>query len=68
MRCAMKCDGRSVDALQERPAGLQQAQHYRDGLRILLTIVGLMRRERPLIFFTAIFAFFAVLFHIGIPV
>jgi len=55
---------------KERPAGsASKLNTYRDGLRILLTIVGLMRRERPLIFFTAIFAFFALFsFTIGIPV
>jgi len=55
---------------KERPAGsASKLNAYRDGLRILLTIVGLMRRERPLIFFTAIFAFFALFsFTIGIPV
>ena len=55
---------------KERPAGsASKLNTYRDGLRILLTIVGLMRRERPLIFFTAIFVFFALFsFTIGIPV
>jgi glycosyltransferase involved in cell wall biosynthesis len=55
---------------RERPAGsASKLNTYRDGIRILLTIVGLMRRERPLIFFTSIFAFFALLsFAIGIPV
>ena len=55
---------------KERPAGsISKLNTYKDGLRILLTIVGLMRRERPLIFFTSIFAFFAIFaFAIGIPV
>ncbi|MBU6299866.1 MAG: glycosyltransferase, partial [Alphaproteobacteria bacterium] len=55
---------------KERPAGsTSKLNTYRDGVRILLTIAGLMRRERPLIFFSFFFAFFAVLsFVIGIPV
>jgi glycosyltransferase involved in cell wall biosynthesis len=55
---------------KERPEGsASKLSTYRDGFRILLTIVGLMRRERPLIFFTSIFAFFALFsFAIGIPV
>jgi glycosyltransferase involved in cell wall biosynthesis len=55
---------------RERPAGsTSKLNTYRDGIRILLTIVGLMRRERPLIFFGSIFAFFALFaFSIGIPV
>jgi len=55
---------------RERPAGsASKLNTYRDGIRILLTIVGLMRRERPLIFFGSIFAFFALLsLAIGVPV
>jgi glycosyltransferase involved in cell wall biosynthesis len=55
---------------KERPLGsASKLNTYRDGFRILLTIVGLMRRERPLIFFSAIFAFFALMtFAIGLPV
>ncbi len=55
---------------KERPEGsASKLSTYRDGFRILLTIAGLMRRERPLIFFTSIFAFFALFsFAIGIPV
>jgi hypothetical protein len=55
---------------RERPAGSSSKLNtYRDGIRILMTIIGLMRRERPLIFFTSIFAFFALAaFAIGIPV
>jgi hypothetical protein len=55
---------------KERPEGsASKLNTYRDGLRILLTIVGLMRRERPLIFFGSIFAFFALLsLAFGIPV
>ncbi|MGC9952983.1 MAG: glycosyltransferase family 2 protein [Rhizomicrobium sp.] len=55
---------------KERPAGsASKLNTWRDGVRILLTIVGLMRRERPLIFFSSIFLFFALFaFAIGIPV
>ncbi|HEY0282172.1 MAG TPA: glycosyltransferase family 2 protein [Rhizomicrobium sp.] len=55
---------------KERPKGsASKLSTYRDGFRILLTIAGMMRRERPLIFFTSIFAFFALFsFAIGIPV
>ena len=55
---------------RERPAGsTSKLSTYRDGARILLTIAGLMRRERPLIFFTSIFAFFALFsLTLGIPV
>ena len=55
---------------RERPAGsASKLNTYRDGIRILLTIAGLMRRERPLIFFGVFFLFFALFsFAIGIPV
>jgi glycosyltransferase involved in cell wall biosynthesis len=55
---------------KERPAGsASKLNTWRDGTRILLTIVGLMRRERPLIFFTTIFAILALAsLIIGIPV
>ena len=55
---------------KERPAGsASKLNTYRDGIRILFTIVGLMRRERPLIFFTTVFAFFALLsLIVGLPV
>lgn len=55
---------------KERPAGsASKLNTYRDGMRILLTIVGLMRRERPLIFFSSIFLFFTIMtFAIGIPI
>ena len=55
---------------KERPAGsASKLSTWRDGFRILLTIVGLMRRERPLIFFGSIFAFFALFsLAIGVPV
>jgi len=55
---------------KERPEGsASKLNTYRDGLRILLNIVGLTRRERPLVFFGLIFLFFALFsFAIGIPV
>jgi glycosyltransferase involved in cell wall biosynthesis len=55
---------------RERPEGsVSKLSTYRDGIRILMTIGGLMRRERPLIFFSSIFLFFALFsFAIGIPV
>ena len=55
---------------KERPVGsASKLNTWRDGFRILLTIVGLMRRERPLIFFGSIFLFFAVFsLTLGIPV
>jgi glycosyltransferase involved in cell wall biosynthesis len=54
---------------KERPAGsTSKLNTFRDGFRILATIAGLMRRERPLIFFGSIFLFFAIFsFSIGIP-
>lgn len=40
---------------KERPVGsASKLNTYRDGLRILMTITALVRRERPLIFFTMI--------------
>jgi glycosyltransferase involved in cell wall biosynthesis len=55
---------------KERPAGsVSKLSTYRDGFRILFTIVGLVREERPLIFYTAIFALAAFLsLVIGTPV
>jgi glycosyltransferase involved in cell wall biosynthesis len=45
---------------KERPEGsVSKLSTYRDGFRILLTIVALVREERPLIFFGALFAIFA---------
>ncbi len=42
---------------KERPAGsASKLNTYRDGLRILFTILHLVREERPLIFFSAIAA------------
>ena len=46
----------------ERAAGSQsKLQTYRDGLRILMTIIALFKRERPLAFFSILFALFASL-------
>jgi glycosyltransferase involved in cell wall biosynthesis len=46
---------------KERPVGsVSKLNTWRDGFRILLTIAALVREERPLIFFSAIFAFLAV--------
>ncbi len=43
---------------KERPHGSISKLHtWRDGLRILFAIAGLVREERPLVFFTAICAF-----------
>ena len=40
---------------KERPGGsVSKLKTWRDGFRILLVIVGLVRKERPLVFFTAI--------------
>jgi hypothetical protein len=55
---------------KERPLGsVSKLNTYRDGLRILNTIAYLVREERPLIFFSCIFAFLvAVSLFIGVPV
>ncbi len=55
---------------KERPEGsVSKLNTYRDGLRILFTIVSLVREERPLIFFTSLFGFFAIFsLALGIPV
>ncbi|MDA8163859.1 MAG: glycosyltransferase family 2 protein [Desulfobacteraceae bacterium] len=43
-----------------RPAGSEsKLSTYRDGLRILLTIISLFKEERPLSFFTILFALLA---------
>ena len=40
---------------QERPVGSASKLHtYRDGIRILRTILNLVKEERPLMFFSAI--------------
>jgi glycosyltransferase involved in cell wall biosynthesis len=55
---------------KERPAGsVSKLNTYRDGVRILLTITSLVREERPLIFFSGIFAVLAILsLLVGTPV
>ncbi len=46
---------------KERPPGsVSKLSTYRDGIRILLTIVHLLREERPLVFFSIIGALFAL--------
>jgi glycosyltransferase involved in cell wall biosynthesis len=54
---------------KERPEGsVSKLSTYRDGWRILMTIAGLTRRERPLVFYGLIFIFFALFtFAIGLP-
>jgi hypothetical protein len=47
---------------KERPAGsVSKLNTWRDGFRILFTIAALVRKERPLIFFSSIFALLAIL-------
>jgi hypothetical protein len=47
---------------KDRPAGsASKLKTYRDGVRILKTIVNLMKGERPLLFFSFAFAALAVL-------
>jgi glycosyltransferase involved in cell wall biosynthesis len=55
---------------KERPEGsVSKLSTYRDGFRILFTIASLVREERPLVFFSAIFLLLlAVSLVIGIPV
>ena len=55
---------------KERPVGsVSKLNTWRDGFRILFTIVSLVREERPLIFFSGLFAFFALVsLAFGIPV
>ena len=55
---------------KERPEGsVSKLNTYRDGFRILFTIAALVREERPLVFFTSIFALLAAFsLLIGTPV
>ena len=55
---------------KERPAGsVSKLNTYQDGIRILLTITSLVREERPLIFFSGIFALLALAsLLVGTPV
>jgi glycosyltransferase involved in cell wall biosynthesis len=54
---------------KERPPGsVSKLRTFRDGWRILLTIMNLMRNERPLLFFSLIGTFLvAVAIALGIP-
>ncbi|GAA0577742.1 glycosyltransferase family 2 protein [Rhizomicrobium electricum] len=54
---------------KERPEGsISKLSTYRDGWRILMTIAGLTRRERPLVFYGLIFIFFSLFtFAVGLP-
>lgn len=54
---------------KERPEGsVSKLSTYRDGWRILMTIAGLTRRERPLVFYGLIFIFFSLFtFAFGVP-
>ena len=55
---------------RERPVGsVSKLNTWRDGFRILLTLGGLVREERPLLFFSAIFVSLAgVSIWLGTPV
>jgi glycosyltransferase involved in cell wall biosynthesis len=55
---------------KERPAGsASKLNTWRDGLRILLTIAHLLREERPMMFFSMLFALLAaVSLLLGAPV
>jgi glycosyltransferase involved in cell wall biosynthesis len=60
-----------IDAsYKERPAGsVSKLSTWGDGFRILFTIVALVREERPLIFFTGVFALLAIAsLMVGTPV
>ncbi len=53
---------------KERPKGsVSKLNTWRDGLRILLTIAHLVREERPLIFFSFLFALALASLIIGAP-
>ncbi len=52
--------GEVVTKYRERPAGsMSKLSTFRDGIRILLTIIALVREERPLFFFGTIFGLLA---------
>lgn len=55
---------------KERPVGsVSKLNTWRDGFKILLTIAGLVREERPMVFFSAIFVVLAATsLCLGIPV
>jgi hypothetical protein len=54
---------------KERPPGsVSKLSTYRDGFKILFTIAGLVREERPFIFFAGIFVLLAaVSLILGVP-
>jgi glycosyltransferase involved in cell wall biosynthesis len=55
---------------KERPEGsVSKLSTYKDGFKILFTIISLVREERPFVFFGALFAIFAIAsLVLGIPV
>lgn len=55
---------------KERPEGsVSKLNTWRDGFRILFTILALVREERPLVFFTSLFVLLALLsLVVGTPV
>src|ERR1700744_5216771 len=55
---------------KERPVGsVSKLSTYRDGFKILFTIISLVREERPFVFFGVLFAIFALLsLTLGVPV
>ncbi len=55
---------------KERPKGsASKLNTWKDGFRILMTIISLVREERPLVFFSALFAVLAFTsLGLGIPV
>jgi glycosyltransferase involved in cell wall biosynthesis len=66
----MKVPMAEVDTVyKERPEGsVSKLSTYRDGWRILMTIAGLTRRERPLVFYGIFFLLFTLFtFGFGIP-
>jgi glycosyltransferase involved in cell wall biosynthesis len=67
----MRMDVAEIDTkYKERPPGsTSKLRTFRDGYRILVTIMNLMRNERPLLFFAAIAVLCAaVAVALGIPV
>ncbi len=67
----MRMDVAEIDTkYKERPPGsTSKLRTFRDGYRILVTIMNLMRNERPLLFFAAIgVVCLAVAIALGIPI
>ena len=67
----MRMDVAEIDTkYKERPPGsTSKLRTFRDGYRILVTIMNLMRNERPLLFFAAIALLCAVVaVALGIPI